>query len=69
MDNVQKIQDTLVHSTVPLRELSRWGSTLQKYGDPQIRPLEVNSLVSVFHPHVTNQGITVSSMSSHGYEW
>ena len=60
MGNTQKIQDTLVHFTVPLRKLSRWGSTLQKHGYHWIRPLELNFLaISVIHPHVTNQGVTV----------
>ena len=39
--NIKKIHYTLVHFTIPLRELSSSGSTPHKYGDHYIRPLEV----------------------------
>ena len=59
MGNIQMKQDNLVRFTVPSQGLSKWVSTLQKYGDHSIRLLGINSLASVIHPHVTKQGLTV----------
>ena len=55
--NILQHLNTLVHFTMPeltKPTLNRWGSTLKKCEEYMIRPLGINSFISVVHLHVTN---------------